>query len=56
MSTRRTWEAPIVLSAVSAAGLVFALLADGIWDVLSWIGLGIPVAACAWYAWRPQRT
>lgn len=34
---------PLAIGLLSAMGLFSALLDDGAWDVLSWIGLGIPV-------------
>jgi hypothetical protein len=46
---------PIVLSVVSAVGLVSALLGDGIWDALSWAALGAPVVVITWYLTRPVR-
>jgi len=46
---------PIVLAALSALGLVSALLGDGVWDVLSWITLWIPVAVIARHAWFGDR-
>jgi hypothetical protein len=48
-----TWKMPALMGLLSTVGLVSALLADGIWDALSWAGLGIPVVVAAWYAWRP---
>jgi hypothetical protein len=33
---------PIVIALFSAAGLFAALLGDGVWDALSWLGLGVP--------------
>ena len=48
------WLWPIVLGLVSAIGLVTALLGDGVWDTASWIGLGLPVAVCGWFALRPR--
>lgn len=39
---------PILLGIASLAGLVVGLLGDGMIDLLSWLGLGIPVAAIAW--------
>lgn len=33
---------PLAIALVTGAGLFAALLGDGAWDVLSWIGLGIP--------------
>ncbi len=46
---------PMLLALVSATGLLSALLADGVWDVLSWGALGTPVAVIAWYVARPAR-
>ena len=34
---------PLAMGLVSVMGLFSALLGDEAWDVLSWIGLGIPV-------------
>lgn len=56
MSRRRRfqaslWGMPIALGVVSAVGLIAGLVGDGAWDALSWLGLGAPVAACAWYGW-----
>jgi len=34
----------MVIAIVSSAGLVFALLGDGLWDWLSWLALGATVA------------
>jgi hypothetical protein len=52
MSRRRSrfwpvWGAPLVIALVGAAGLFAALLGDGAWDVLSWIGLGVPALISA---------
>ncbi|BBP79800.1 hypothetical protein CCU68_17575 [Pseudomonas gingeri NCPPB 3146 = LMG 5327] len=33
---------PTVIALLTAAGLFAALLGDGAWDALSWLGLGIP--------------
>jgi hypothetical protein len=38
-----------VLAVVSAVGLVSALLADGVADVLGWVSLGVPVFVVGWY-------
>jgi hypothetical protein len=45
---------PLVLGLSSTVGLVSALLADGVWDGLSWVALGAPVAVVLW-AWRYRR-
>lgn len=43
-----TYLLPAIIAAVSAGGLVFALVGDGAWDAASWLGLGIPVAIVLW--------
>jgi hypothetical protein len=35
---------PFVIAAVSVVGLLSALMADGVWDGVSWLALSIPVA------------
>ena len=51
------WGAPIVLGALTLSGLLTALVSDGLGDWWSWLGLGLPVATMAWYAWpgRPKK-
>lgn len=39
---------PLLIGLLGAAGLFSALLGDGWWDVLAWVGLGLPV----WYGFR----
>ncbi|MPR02195.1 DUF4175 domain-containing protein [Pseudomonas sp. MAFF 212408] len=39
---------PLVIGVLSAAGLFAALLGDGLWDSLSWVGLGIPAVIGVW--------
>jgi hypothetical protein len=43
---------PLIIAAVSCAGLITALVGDDIWDVLSWMTLSVPVAVAIWYAFR----
>ena len=50
----RVWFAPIVLGALSAAGLVAALVSDDLGDWLAWAALGVPVAVAAVYSLRPE--
>jgi hypothetical protein len=38
----KVFSTPLVIALLSAAGLFAALLGDGIWDALSWVGLGVP--------------
>jgi len=49
------WRWPIVLGAVTATGLLAALLGDGLWDALSWLTLATPLAVAAWCVWRRPR-
>ncbi|WP_428264832.1 hypothetical protein [Haliangium sp.] len=58
MSTRvnmQVWGAPIAIGGVSLIGLSAALLADGMWDVVSWLALTVPVAVGLWCAIGPER-
>lgn len=48
----RLWGAPILLAALTIAGLVCALVGDGVWDLASAVALGIPVLTGAWYGLR----
>ena len=45
---RATWPIPIALALASVVGLLAALTGDGWRDALSWIALGLPVAAVGW--------
>jgi len=46
------WGWPIAVAVLSAVGLVGALVGDGVWDWLGWIGLGVPVVLAAWHGLR----
>lgn len=39
---------PLGIGLLSAAGLFAALLGDGLWDSLSWVGLGGPSVIALW--------
>jgi amino acid transporter len=52
---RRIFAAPLILAAITGVGLVAALTGDGIWDMLSWIALGIPLATLIVFVSRPSR-
>lgn len=52
---RRVWAWPIALSALSATGLVSALVSDHWGDMWSWIALGLPLAVMARYGFRGAR-
>jgi hypothetical protein len=49
------WGAPLLLALASLVGLLAALLGDGVWDALSWLGLGAPVAVTGWMLARGRR-
>ncbi|WP_184874105.1 hypothetical protein [Chryseobacterium sp. G0240] len=39
----KLWGIPVLLAVFSLFGLIAALLGDGIWNVLGWITLSIPL-------------
>ena len=39
----RLWGWPLALSALTLVGLVSALVGDGVYDAVSWVGLGVPL-------------
>lgn len=51
-SFKRLWRAPIALGILTAIGLLSALLGDGVWDQISAVTLGVPVAVAGWYGFR----
>jgi hypothetical protein len=38
---------------LTSTGLATALVSDTWGDWWSWVGLGLPTLAMAWFAWRP---
>ncbi|MBP1295742.1 MULTISPECIES: hypothetical protein [Bradyrhizobium] len=46
--------APLVIAIVSTVGLISALVGDGWWDAVSWVGLGLPVLLYLVFTWRRQ--
>ncbi len=49
-----TFLLPGLLALLGTAGLIIALLGDGWWDSLAWLGLGLPAVLGIW-ALLPQR-
>ena len=46
---RSLWQifaVPLLLGILTTVGLVAALVGDGVWDGLSWLTLGVPIAVC----------
>jgi len=50
----RTWSGPIAMGLLTSTGLATALVSDTWGDWWSWVGLGVPTLAMAWFAWRPK--
>ena len=48
----KVFAIPSVIALLSAAGLFAALLGDGVWDGLSWLGLGVPAVLGIRGLWR----
>ncbi|MFA5496162.1 MAG: hypothetical protein WC247_15465 [Porticoccaceae bacterium] len=49
------FRVPVLLAVLSIIGLVSALVGDELWDVLSWVMLGVPIVLIAWCL-RPGRS
>lgn len=45
---RRVWLIPLLLALVTIFGLLSALLGTGIWHVLAWTALILPLAILLW--------
>ncbi|RZA28132.1 MAG: hypothetical protein EOP92_40230 [Lysobacteraceae bacterium] len=46
------WAMPVLLAVLTLVGLLAALFGDGVWDFVSSVTLGAPVAVGAWFALR----
>lgn len=44
----KVFGVPVAIGVLCAAGLFSALLGDGLWDAVSWLGLGIPSVLAVW--------
>jgi hypothetical protein len=51
----RVFAVPMLLGALTAVGLLAALIGDGIWDAVSWLALGVPCAVIAWCWFKARR-
>lgn len=45
----KVWGMPIIIGIFSGIGLISALTGDDIWDAVSWLALGFPVAVSFWF-------
>ena len=50
LSRTQIWTMPVIIGALSVLGLLAALVADGVWDVVSWLALGIPMGVGLWFS------
>ncbi|WP_291835126.1 hypothetical protein [Brevundimonas sp.] len=48
LDLKAIFAVPLVVAVLSLIGLVGALLGDGVWDGIGWIGLGAGVAVTVW--------
>jgi hypothetical protein len=46
------YRRPLFFGLLTLVGFPAALFGDGIWDAISWLCLGTPVVAVAWYIFR----
>ncbi len=53
-TSRALWRAPIIMGVSSLIGLIVALLGDGVWDIVGWVGLGVPMLVMLWYVVRSR--
>ena len=51
---RSVFRWPLVIGAASLVGLLSALMGDGLFDVLSWLTLAIPLAVSAFAMTRRE--
>ncbi|MFC4860914.1 hypothetical protein SA496_09275 [Pseudomonas sp. JS3066] len=50
-----TFTLPLIIGLLGALGLFSALLGDGSWDALAWLGLGVPTLLGCWPLLRRPR-
>ena len=55
LTTRQIWGMPILLTVLSSVALVIGILADGLADVVAYVGLGIPIIVAGWHVIRAMR-
>ena len=51
-STTKIFAWPALIALLGALGLFAALLGDGAWDGLSWVGMGLPAYLALRGFWR----
>lgn len=45
----------MVIGVFSLVGLVAALTGDGLWDLVSWLTLGLPVVITVWFLGKMRK-
>lgn len=48
----RVFRWPLLIGMASVAGLVSALVGDGVWDAVSWAALSLPLVIGLWFTLR----
>lgn len=48
LSLTTVFAIPAIVAVLSLIGLVAALIGDGVWDAVGWLGLGAGVAVLVW--------
>ena len=48
LSLRAIFAIPLFIAVTSVIGLIAALVGNDLWDALSWLTLGLPVAITSW--------
>ena len=48
-NSKKIWQTPMLLTILTLFGLLAALLGEGIWHLLSWIAMLIPLVVVIWF-------
>lgn len=46
------WRIPVILAVLSLIGLASAIVGDGLWHWVCWLGLSVPLLVCTVKLWR----
>ena len=46
------WRIPAALAALSFVGIASAIVGDGLWHWVCWVGLSVPLLVCTVRLWR----
>jgi len=56
LSKTHIWRFPVTIGLLCMVGLLAALIADGMWDALSWVTLAMPVLICLYFTFYHKST